>query len=224
MPSGDRRFLHGKYLICSVLCGIGCGIRLGVLDAGVSACRRVFPPAGAGGRPDPPAFGSSCGRKEKAVGRAVRFEGFRSVADLVRLRTVPGRHGRRSVRQADRRRPTRRERTKRLCRDTAIWGDVWTRYRLFARRLWISAKGADPLEYAVMYRKTTVSDMAARHGGISTDRVAPDMRVGESRPRRPAFYPSEETTDSRDGMPLHASLPAARWREREAIRCDTTRR
>lgn len=91
MPSGDRRFLHGKYLICSVLCDIGCGLRLGVPDAGVSACRRVFPPAGAGGRPDPPAFGSSCGRKEKAVGRAVRFEGFRSVADLVRLRTVPGR-------------------------------------------------------------------------------------------------------------------------------------
>ena len=144
------------------------------------------------------------------------------------IRRVPVRRGPCSSsdgsRQADRCRPIRRERTKRLCRDTAIWGDVLTRYRLFARRLWISAKGADPLEYAVMYRKTTVSDMAARHGGISTDRVAPDMRVGESRPRRPAFYPSEETTDSRDGMPLHASLPAARWREREAIRCDTTRR
>lgn len=142
-PPGE----HGKYLICSVLCGIGAVFGLGCPDAGVSAGRCVFPPAGAGGRPDPPAFGSSCGRKEKAVGRAVRFEGFRSVADLVRLRTVPGRHGRRSVRQADRRRPIRRERTKRLCRDTAIWGDVWTgslRYRLFARRLWIQPKERAP--------------------------------------------------------------------------------
>ncbi len=216
MPSGDRRFLHGKYLICSVLCDIGCGLRLRA-----PGCRGVCLPACfpscRGGRTTGPAGVRVFLRSQRKGGRKGGS-----------IRRVPVRRGPCSPsdgsRQADRRRPIRRERTKRLCRDTAIWGDVWTRYRLFARRLWISAKGADPLEYAVMYRKTTVSDMAARHGGISTDRVAPDMRVGESRPRRPAFYPSEETTDSRDGMPLHASLPAARWREREAIRCDTTRR
>ena len=189
MPSGDWRFVRVQGLIYHILCSVGCGLRLGVPDAGVSAGRCVFPPAGAGGRPDPPAFGSSCGRKEKAVGRAVRFEGFRSVADLVRLRTVPGRHGRRSVRQADRRRPIRRERTKRLCRDTAIWGDVWTgspRYRLFARRLCIQPKERTP-GICGHVSKDDRFGHGRPHGGIPTDRVAPDMRVGESRPRRSAF-------------------------------------
>lgn len=76
-----------------------------------------------------------------------------------------------------------------------------------------SAKRADPLEYAVMYRKTTVSDMAVRLAAYR--RIgSPRICVRENRDRGGRlFYPSEETVGSRDGMSLHASLPAARWRD-----------
>lgn len=219
MPSEDRRLLWFKLLYYSILCSVECGLRLRV-----PGCRGVCLPA---------CF-PSC--------RGGRTTGLVGVRVFLRSQRKGGRKGgsirRVSVRrgpcsssdgsrQADRRRPIRRERTKKLCRDTAIWGDVWTgspRYRLFARRLWISAKGADPLEYAVMYRKTTVSDMAVRKAAYR--RIgSPRICVWENCDRGGRlFYPSEETVGSRDGMSLHASLPAvARWREREAIRCDTTR-
>ncbi len=54
MPSGDRRFLHGKYLICSVLCGGVCGLRLGVPGCR-GVCRPVCFPSCRGGRTTGPA-------------------------------------------------------------------------------------------------------------------------------------------------------------------------
>lgn len=227
MPSGECRFLRVKYLIYNILYSIGCGLRLKVPGCR-GVCRPACFPSCRGGRTTGPSGVRVFLRSQRKGGR--KGGSIRRVP--VRRRPCSSSDGSRQARPEECPAGGSPSSDPERANEKILSGhgdmgrrvDGKSTVPPFRTTALDSAKGADPLEYAVIYRKTTVSDMAVRMAAYR--RIgSPRICVWENRDRGGRlFYPSEETADSRDGMPLHASLPAARWREREAIRCDTTRR